>query len=37
MLLTILLFLSFPFPQKYPNHPNCTCNPENFNVFVCSR
>jgi arylsulfatase A len=21
--------------QQHPNLPNCTCNPENFEVFVC--
>jgi hypothetical protein len=22
--------------DKYPDHPPCTCNPENWNAFVCS-
>jgi arylsulfatase A len=22
--------------KKYPDYPVCTCNPENYHVFVCS-
>lgn len=33
---TLTFILPFPM-QKFPQYPNCTCNPENYNVFVCNR